>query len=297
LSHNKITVGITAYNCHKYLINAIESVINQSVEYWNGIIILDGESDKNTRKLFKDFEHPKFKKFSFKDNQGPYGTRAKAIELSNTDWYFQLDGDDLLPRDSVKNLLQTIQDNPNAEYVYGNCEYFSDTKSIIKNPIMDTDALCFGPLFNAQSPIKLSLFKKIGGFSNDFFINADWDFWLSVYEKNIIGAYSDNILYKRRYRKDNVGSQYAYLRPKIIELIIKKHPKFFSIGDRKNMAWFKYYEQLARSYKARGKRNVAYAYAKKAKEFGEPTSSLETITNEYNMSIFRYYLRRIGRYF
>ena len=36
---------------------------------------------------------------------------------------------------------------------------------------------------------------------------------------------------------------------------------------------------------------------KKAKEFGEPTSSLETITNEYNMSIFRYYLRRIGRYF
>ena len=54
LSHNKITVGITAYNCHKYLINAIESVINQSVEYWNGIIILDGESDKNTRKLFKE---------------------------------------------------------------------------------------------------------------------------------------------------------------------------------------------------------------------------------------------------
>ena len=98
----KITVGITAYNCSDYLMDAINSVLFQSVDNWNAVLVLDGKTDKPTRKLFENFEHPKFQKYTFKENKGPYGTRAKAIKLLETEWYFQLDGDDLLPKNAIK---------------------------------------------------------------------------------------------------------------------------------------------------------------------------------------------------
>ena len=129
-------------SCNKYLKKAIDSVIAQNSNQWEGGLILDGGADKKTTQIFKLFEHPKFLKYAFKKNQGPYGTRAKAIELSKTDWYYQLDGDDLLPKNAIKLILETIETNPDAEFVYGNCEHFSNNSFRIKTPIKDPGALC-----------------------------------------------------------------------------------------------------------------------------------------------------------
>ena len=55
MSEKKITVGITAYNCHKYLLDSIRSVLDQDTDLWMGILILDGDADNQTRKIFQDF--------------------------------------------------------------------------------------------------------------------------------------------------------------------------------------------------------------------------------------------------
>ena len=141
MSEVKITVGITAFNCHKYLNDAINSVLDQNTDHWSGIIILDGGADKQTRQIFQEFDNPKFQKYVFKENQGPYGARSKAIELSNTEWYCQLDGDDLLTKNAIKLILETIKTNPDAEFIYGNCEHFSERSSEIKTPIKDPKTL------------------------------------------------------------------------------------------------------------------------------------------------------------
>ena len=260
------------------------------------MLVLDGSADKQTRKIFQEFEHPKFQKYIFKENQGPYGTRAKAIELSKTDWYYQLDGDDLLPKNAIKLILETIETNPYAEFVYGNCEHFSDNNSVIKKPINDPEILCIGPLFNAQSPIKISLYERLGGFSNELFINADWDFWLSVYENNITGAYTDNLIYRRRQRWNNVGHTHIDLRSTILEKIIERHPIYFNSDNRKNIARFNVYQKLARHYKSIGDRENAAKYAREALKYGDSIPTFDTIFREEKMSFLRYKLRRLGRF-
>lgn len=292
----KITIGITAYKCNKYLKKAIDSVIAQNSNQWEGVLILDGGADKKTTQIFKLFEHPKFRKYAFKINQGPYGTRAKAIELSKTDWYYQLDGDDLLSLNAVRNIIVAIKNNPIAEFVYGNWEHFSTNKMLIKTPIEDPEALCLGPLFVAVFPIKKSLFESLGGFYNGFFINADWDFWLSVYENNIIGTYTNNVLYRRRLRSNNVGATHAHLRPVIIEKIIQRHPSYFCNNERKNIAKFNIYQKLARHYKLIGDRENATKYAKNALKYGDSIPAFDTIFQEEKMSFLRFKLRRLGRF-
>ena len=290
-----ITVGITAFNCHKYLQDAIFSVINQSSKDWRGILILDGGADKQTIKVFQEFNHSKFKKYAFSDNQGPYGTRSKAINLSTTEWYYQLDGDDLLPPHAINDVLEIIRGNPKAEYIYGNCEHFSPGKSTIRSPAKNSEVLCFRPLFNAQSPIKKSLYGLVGGYSKELFINADWDFWLSVYEKDISGVYTDNLLYRRRHRGNNVGMKYMHLRPTIVEAIIKRHPIYFHNEKRKKKARYFVFQKLARYYKSIGKRNEAAQYARESLNYGESIPVFETIFREEKMSLIRYLIRRFGR--
>ena len=134
MKNNKvlISVGITAFNCAKYLQDAINSVLDQNTEHWSGIIVLDGGADRDTTHIFQEFEHPKFQKYVFKENQGPYGTRAKAIELSKTEWYYQLDGDDILPKNAIQLVIDAINDNPDAEFVYGDCNHFDERRSFME---------------------------------------------------------------------------------------------------------------------------------------------------------------------
>jgi len=275
---------------------AIDSVINQSSNSWECILILDGGCDKISKEIFDSLNHPKFIKYKFESNQGPFFTRSKAIDLSKNEWYLHLDGDDLLPKQSVEIILENIKNNPEAEFIYGNCLYFNDKNIDLRKPKLSVDALAYGPLFCGTSPIKISLFKRLGGFCEDLYINADWDFWITVHEKNIKGFYIDSIIYKRRYRKNNVGSEFSFLKEKNIDLIIKRHPIFFNSKAKKKMAWRNYYEITARNYKANGNRYKAYKFAQKAKEYGSLIPAIKEIEKEYKMSIFRYYIRRFARY-
>ena len=291
----KITVGITAYKCEKYINDAIESLIIQNTNNWIGILVLDGGANKSTTDFFENFNHPKFKKFAFEKNQGPFVTRSKAIELSETDWYFQLDSDDVLPQGALKSIEESILKNPKAEFIYGNCEYFSRDKRYIKYPSLNIEDLVKGPLFNAVSPININMFKRLGGFSSELFINADWDFWLSVFENKICGHYTNTLLYSRRNRIDNVGSNYIDLRPKIIRLIIKRHPIYFNTIQRRNNAKFNIYEKMARYYKAKGHRKKATLYATEALRYTKDSHLFDTIFEEMEMSDLRYFFRRLGR--
>lgn len=258
--------------------------------------MLDGGANRKTKRIFRDFYHSKFEKYMFKENSGPYITRGKAIELSKTEWYCQLDGDDILPPNALKNISLAIEKFPEAEFIYGDSEHFSNNHSAIIKPLKDHNKLSTRPLFNGASPIKISLFNDLGGFSNEFFINADWDFWLSVYEKNIIGIYTDNVIYKRRKNVNSVGNKYLSLRPKIVEKIIARHPKYFASQKRKNMARFFVNKQMAKHYKSNGNRKRAAKFARKAIKFGETTPIFNTIFLEEKMSIIRYFLRRVGRF-
>ena len=294
---NKITVGITAYDCADFLIDAINSVLNQSVSSWNGVLVLDGGSDKATKKIFESFNHPKFKKYTFQENKGAYQTRTKAINLSTTPWYLQLDSDDLLPKNAIKDVLEIINKNPNAEFIFGNCEIFTKNKSKISKPSEDVEMLCYSPLFNAASPISTQLFKSIGGYNTNLVINADWDFWISVYENEINGAYVNSVIYRRRKRLNNLGKRYVNERSRIVDEIISRHPIFFNNKTRIDKAKYYVYNQLARYNRSIGERKKAANYVRKAVRIGSNTATFNSILREENMSLLRYSIRRLGRLF
>jgi len=291
-----ITIGITAFNEKEFLLNAWQSVLNQTTEDWNAVLILDGGGDRKTRQIFESIQDPRLIKYFYAKNQGPYPCRNKAIELTITDWYFHLDADDMLPSNSVELILDILQNNLNIEYIGCACKHFSSGDEQIRYPKTDPNQLTISPLFVGAAPISIKLFNLIGGYLvEDHFVHSDWDFWLSVHEKKIKGFITNQVLYERRRRNNSVTWQNLSELELGLEIIIERHPDFFNSIDRIKIARFNLYQNLARQFRTQGKRINAAQYARKALKNGANLPIINTILHEEKMSYLRYLLRRIGR--
>ena len=83
MSNAKISVGITAYKNSEYLLEALNSLIDQSVDTWEGIFILDKGADTKTKEIFNSFDHPRILKHRCRHHKGAEQARHEAIKLSS----------------------------------------------------------------------------------------------------------------------------------------------------------------------------------------------------------------------
>jgi len=293
----RITIGITAFNEGNYLTEAWNSVLDQTEISWKAIMILDGKAEKKTEQIFDNISHPSLKKIKLTENHGPYYCRTLAIYNTDTDWYCHLDADDLLPENMVNNINATIEKYSDIQFIIGNCIYFDKKYFNVKfHKGLNDSKLAYTLPFNGQSPIKCELFNQVGGYNKSFYHGgADWDFWLKVLEADKKGKIIDDIIYERRYRKNNVGRNWVSKRHKMVKQLIEYHPKYFSEDDKKNICYSKSYEFAAREKRSIGQRKEAAKLAQKALNFGNKNLNLNAIIVEFEMPLWRYKLRRIAR--
>jgi glycosyltransferase involved in cell wall biosynthesis len=103
-----ITVHCLVKNEENYIWYAINSVIN----YVEKIIIWDTGSTDRTVEIIKAIENPKlvFKEKGEVDPLGVSELRQEMLNLTETDWFFILDGDEIWNDDAIKGLESIIRD-------------------------------------------------------------------------------------------------------------------------------------------------------------------------------------------
>ena len=120
----KVSVLISAYNEEKYILECIDSIINQTYKNIEIIVIDDGSTD-NTLRILKSFNDNRLKIFSQK-NKGRVFSRNRALSLATGKYVILQDADDWSDKRRIELQLKT------AEELCGNpvvgCNYV-----IIKN--------------------------------------------------------------------------------------------------------------------------------------------------------------------
>jgi glycosyltransferase involved in cell wall biosynthesis len=119
-----ITVGITCFGEDDWLMECWESLLAQTDDRWVAVLVMDGGASARTREIFEQLDHPKLRKFKMPENVGPYPTRNKALEVTQTPYHFYLDGDDQLMPSSIALVLATFEKHPEAAFVYGDYQCF-----------------------------------------------------------------------------------------------------------------------------------------------------------------------------
>jgi len=123
-----------AYNCQDTILDSIESVRQQTYQFFELIIVDDGSSDNTYQviKRFKDF--PNIKIIRSKINRGIGFTRNIAISKARGQYIAFLDSDDTWHKDKLKIQINLMKNNNYfcCHSSYTRIEINSDKKKAIK---------------------------------------------------------------------------------------------------------------------------------------------------------------------
>jgi len=159
-----ISILIAAYNVEKYLINCLETCINQTYENLEIIVVNDGSTD-STLDIIKRYSKQDKRVIEVsKKNGGLVSARISGVENGKGDYFFFLDGDDTLPLSSIESLASKL--DRKVDIVVGKYE------------IIPTSALSFYNSFGFKSGTNLDLM-------NSMFKNAMCNIVGNLYKKEL----------------------------------------------------------------------------------------------------------------
>ena len=116
----KVDVIIPAFNAAKYLPTAIESVLSQTFEDWQILLVDDGSTDNTTEIVapFLDRLGSRIK-YIHQNNRGLPAARNTAIRASTSEFLALLDADDVWLPCRLEESLRALADRPQAGLAYG----------------------------------------------------------------------------------------------------------------------------------------------------------------------------------
>ncbi|MDL2143352.1 glycosyltransferase family A protein [Flavobacterium tructae] len=176
-----VSIIVPCYNQAQYLGEALQSVLNQSFEDWECIIVNDGSPD-NTDEIVKKWiaRDARFK-YIFKENGGVSSARNLGIEIAVGEYILPLDGDDKIGKEYVKEAVLSFEKDNSLKVVYCKAEKFGDENGEwILNPFS---------LYNLSRKNIIfcsALFRKkewelVGGYDVNMDKGLeDWEFWIAI---------------------------------------------------------------------------------------------------------------------
>lgn len=124
------SVVMPVYNQARYLEEAIASVLSQSFQDWELIIVNDGSSDASAQIIHRfSREDDRIRAF-YQDNRGAAAARNRGIAMSRASWLCYLDSDDVWFAGTLKAYYEYIIEHPEAQFIYGYRHRLKDGKLI-----------------------------------------------------------------------------------------------------------------------------------------------------------------------
>ena len=125
-NENLISIIMPAYNCEKYIGEAIDSVLAQSCRNWELIIIDDGSAD-NTSSIITEYlqKDSRISLLSNEKNIGVSATRNRGIEFAKGNWIAFLDSDDIWTPYKLEKQIETAQEK-NGEFIFTGSAYINE---------------------------------------------------------------------------------------------------------------------------------------------------------------------------
>lgn len=162
------SVVMPMYNVEKYVKEAIYSVLNQSYDNFELLLVDDGCTDKTIEKV-KSFEDVRIKLITQR-NRGLAGARNTGIHHAKGQYIALLDSDDIWHRDKLLEHLKHFNENPDVSVSYSSSEFVDESSlplGIGQYPkltdISPKDIFCRNPIGNGSAPVfKRQVFDKVG---------------------------------------------------------------------------------------------------------------------------------------
>lgn len=180
---SKISIIIPCYNQGIYIEEAVQSVLDQSWQNFEIIIINDGSTDEHTNKILQEFNKPKTKVYTI-ENGGLANARNFGILKSNGEFILPLDADDKISKTYLAKAIEVFE-NEDVKLVYSKAALFGGHNGIWNLEDYSYNRLLYQNMIFCSAVYRKADYLKSQGYNSNMLYGwEDWDFWLSLLNEN-----------------------------------------------------------------------------------------------------------------
>ncbi|KYC39425.1 glycosyl transferase family A [Scytonema hofmannii PCC 7110] len=199
-----ISVIIPTFNSEKTIRETVESVLKQTLNDFELIIINDGSED-STLAIVSEIKDHRIQVFSYPHTNANV-SRNNGLHLSVGDYVSFLDADDLWTQNKLELQLQALQKNKDAMVAYSWTDYIDENSNfllsgthITENGNVYEKLLVINFLESGSNPlIRREALTKLGGFDESLTAAQDWDMWLRLaHDYQFVAVPKVQILYRK----------------------------------------------------------------------------------------------------
>ncbi len=163
----KVSVIIPVYGVEKYIAAAVQSVLEQTYENFE-VLIIDDESPDRSVEICQQFNEPRIK-IIHQANRGLAGARNTGIRHAEGEYLGFLDGDDLWLPEKLEKHVNHLENSPSVGVSFSRSLFVDEAGNSLGTYTMpqltDIDPLCLlkgSPIGNGSAPvIRREVFEAI----------------------------------------------------------------------------------------------------------------------------------------
>lgn len=228
-----VSIVVPCYNQAHFLVESLQSVLNQTYIDWECIIVNDGSPD-NTKDIANKWCQ-KDKRFIYlnKENGGLSSARNAGIKISNGEFILPLDADDIIHHDYLQKTVPLLKKNGKLAIVSCYSIFFENNINNIVHELKPIGTTVHAILFENEL-IATSLFRKkcwdeVGGYDESMKKGfEDWEMWLSItkqgWEYKIVEEF---LFYYRKSKASMLIDTLENHRETNMEYLMLKHKDLY----------------------------------------------------------------------
>lgn len=236
-----VSIIVLCYNHEKYVKSCIDSILSQSYDNIEVIIIDNNSSDRSREIIEENIEtlKMKFSRVVYECNNTNVGIPKafnQGVKIARGDYIKEIASDDFLTSDSIEKLVAFFMKNESYAFIVGNGYIVNQDACFDKTSVYTGNKMLYetvpdfsGDYFNRlimrdniAAPavmIKKDSFIKYGFYDEDLPFE-DWDFWLNIISKSgtcgfcniLVVYYRKNINSATTFSKEDKDLENKFLR-------------------------------------------------------------------------------------
>jgi glycosyltransferase involved in cell wall biosynthesis len=212
-----VSVIIPVYNCDRYLAEAIESVLKQTYQPLEVIVIDDGSTD-NSAEVARNFGSSVL--YHYQTQSGAATARNFGIELAQGSFLAFLDADDFWIEDKLTRQMTVFDNEPDLDIVFGHVQNFHSPEldKAVKHKIY-----CPPELMPGYHPgtmlVKREAFERVGCFETHLKMGEFISWYSRATDLGVQVKMLPELLMWRRLHETNQGIRNRESRIDYVRLV------------------------------------------------------------------------------
>lgn len=207
----QVSVIMPFYNVHAFVAESVKSVLAQTHDNYEIIIVNDGSNPPSPQEVLKDagVDASKIRFIDHEKNRGLAETRNTAFHASKGEFVLPLDTDDLISPSFLQEATEVLENNSNIDAVYTQVHVFGEM-DFCWTPVAEIIGLMVGIPLPSTILFRRKVFEAVGGYRSKLTHSPDTDFWVMALSKGFHLSRIEKPLYHYREHKHSLSEVGKY---------------------------------------------------------------------------------------